>query len=139
MLDLVDVDEHPGIFIDRMNIVLNRLNNRESFELIKPNIDKIIFQAIIIAKVSDKIDNLEITSSSKQVRTHIVKMSFYDLSILMFKCLSNILKVLKAIQNFKKIDVGEIDNVFLYDYLSSSLSILERRVNTTILNLISKV
>jgi len=96
MLDLVDVDEHPGIFIDRMNIVLNGLNNRESFELIKPNIDKIIFQAIIIAKVSDKIDNLEITSSSKQVRTHIIKISICNLSILMFKCLSNISKGFKS-------------------------------------------
>lgn len=69
MLDLTDVDEHPGIFIDRMNIVLNGLNNRDNLELIKLNIDKILFQAIIIAKVSDKIDNLEITTSSKQVKT----------------------------------------------------------------------
>lgn len=49
------------------------------------------------------------------------------------------LKVLKAIQNFKNIDINEIDNFFVYDYLSSSLFILERRVNTTILNLIFKV
>jgi len=72
MLDITDIDEHPGIFIDRMNTVLNGLNNRDNFELIKPNIDKIVFQAIIIAKVSDKIDNLEITSSSKQVNSIIL-------------------------------------------------------------------
>lgn len=67
ILDLTDQDEHPGIFIDRMNIILNGLNNRDTLEFIKPNIDKILFQAITIAKVSDEIDNLEITSSCKQV------------------------------------------------------------------------
>lgn len=67
MVDLINLDDHPGIFIDRMNIVLNGLNNRDNLELIKPNVDKILFQAITIAKVSDEIDNLEITSSSKQV------------------------------------------------------------------------
>lgn len=50
-----------------MNIILNGLNNREDFELIKPNIEKILFQAITIAKVSDEVDNLEITSTSKFV------------------------------------------------------------------------
>lgn len=67
MLDISGIDEHPGIFIDRMNIVLNGLNNRNNFELIKSNIDKILFQAIIIAKISDNIDSQEITSSSKYV------------------------------------------------------------------------
>ena len=69
MIDLTDVDEHPGKFIDQMNIVLNALSNRDHFELIKPNINKILFQAITIAKVADTIDNLEITSSSKHVKT----------------------------------------------------------------------
>lgn len=63
----IDEDEHPGIFIDRMDIVLNGLNNRDNLELIKPNIDKILFQAVTIAIVSDETDNLEITSSSKHV------------------------------------------------------------------------
>lgn len=67
MIDIPDLDEHPGKFIDQMNIVLNSLNNRDNFELIKPNINYILFQAITIAKVADKIDNLEITSSSKHV------------------------------------------------------------------------
>lgn len=67
MLDISGIDDHPGIFIDRMNIVLNGLNNRNNFELIKSNIDKILFQAIIIAKISDNIDSQEITSSSKYV------------------------------------------------------------------------
>lgn len=67
MLDLTDGDESPGIFIDKMNVVLNGLNNREHFDEIKPNIDKILFQAITIAKVSEKTDCLEITSSSKHV------------------------------------------------------------------------
>jgi len=52
-----------------MNIVLNGLNNKDNFELIEPNIEKILFQAITIAKVSNTIDNLEITSSSKHVKT----------------------------------------------------------------------
>jgi len=68
MIESTDVDEHPGKFIDQMNIVLNALNNRDNFEFIKPNINKILFQAITIAKVADKIDNLEITSSTKQVK-----------------------------------------------------------------------
>lgn len=68
MIDLIDVDEHPGKFIDQMNIVLNALSNKDHFELIKPNINKILFQAITIAKVADIIDNLEITSSSKHVK-----------------------------------------------------------------------
>lgn len=67
MLDISGVDEDPGIFIDRMDVVLSGLNNRDNFELIKSNIDKIVFQAITIAKVSDKIDSLEISSSSKHV------------------------------------------------------------------------
>lgn len=67
MIDFTDVDEYPGKFIDQMNIVLNVLNNRDNYELIKPNINTILFQAITIAKVADKIDNLEITSSSKHV------------------------------------------------------------------------
>ncbi|XP_025409081.1 serendipity locus protein alpha isoform X2 [Sipha flava] len=113
MLDLTDVDEHPGIFIDRMNIVLNGLNNRNSLSLIKPNIDKILFQAITIAKVSDEMDNLEITSSCKHV--------------------------IKAVQYFEKIDINETDSFFQFDYLSSSLSILERRTNTAVLNLILKI
>lgn len=71
MLDLTNLDEHPGIFIDQINIVLNGLNNRENFELMKPHIDKIVFQAITIAKISDNIDNLEITSSSKHVNIYI--------------------------------------------------------------------
>lgn len=74
MLDLTNLDEHPGIFIDQMNIVLNGLSNKKNFELIKPNIDKIIFQAITIAKVSDKVDNLELTSSSK-----LVNIIFYQM------------------------------------------------------------
>lgn len=71
MLDLTDVDEHPGIFIDRMNIVLNGLNNKENIKHNKLNIDNILFQAIIIAKVSDEIDNLEITSSTKHVNIYL--------------------------------------------------------------------
>lgn len=67
ILDSIDKDEHPGIFIDQMDIVLNGLNNRDNLELIKPNIDKILFQAVTIALVSDEIDKLEITSSSKHV------------------------------------------------------------------------
>lgn len=70
MLDATNGDESPGIFIDKMNIVLNGLNNREHFDQIKPNIDQILFQAITIAKVSEETDNLEITSSSKHVKTY---------------------------------------------------------------------
>lgn len=77
MLDLTNLDEYPGIFIDQMNIVLNGLSNRENFELIKPNIDKIIFQAITIAKVSDKVDNLELISSSKSVNKIFYKIYLY--------------------------------------------------------------
>lgn len=113
MIDTPDLDEHPGKFIDQMNIVLNSLNNRDNFELIKPNINKILFQAITIAKVADKIDNLEITSSSKHV--------------------------LKAIQQIEKVNINDTDSFFQFDYLSSSLSILERRINTTVLHLISKI
>ncbi|XP_060870929.1 serendipity locus protein alpha [Metopolophium dirhodum] len=113
MIDLTDVDEHPGKFIDQMNIVLNALSNRDHFELIKSNINKILFQAITIAKVADTIDNLEITSSSKHVLT--------------------------AIQQFEKININETDSFFRYDYLSSSLSILERRINTSVLHLIFKI
>ncbi|XP_029344543.1 serendipity locus protein alpha isoform X2 [Acyrthosiphon pisum] len=113
MIDLTDVDEHPGKFIDQMNIVLNALSKRDHFELIKPNINKILFQAITIAKVADTIDNLEITSSSKHVLT--------------------------AVQQFEKININETDNFFQYDYLSSSLSILERRINTSVLHLIFKI
>lgn len=72
MINLTDIDEHPGKFIDQMNIVLNALNNRDNFELIKPNIDTILFQAITIAKVADTVDNLEITSSSKHVKMFII-------------------------------------------------------------------
>lgn len=68
MLELTDGDESPGMFIDKMNIVLNGLNNKENFDEIKPNIDSILFQAITIAKVSNKTDCLEITSSSKHVK-----------------------------------------------------------------------
>lgn len=68
LIDLTDSDEYPGKFIDQMNNVLNALSNRDNFEFIKPNIDKILFQAITIAKVADTIDNLEITSSSKHVK-----------------------------------------------------------------------
>ncbi|XP_022181652.1 serendipity locus protein alpha [Myzus persicae] len=113
MIDFTDVDEYPGKFIDQMNIVLNVLNNRDNYELIKPNINTILFQAITIAKVADKIDNLEITSSSKHV--------------------------LKAIQQFEEININETDNFFRFDYLSSSLSILERRINTSVLHLIFKI
>ncbi|XP_025201384.1 serendipity locus protein alpha [Melanaphis sacchari] len=113
MIDIPDSDEHPGKFIDQMNFVLNLLNNKDNFELIKPNIDKILFQAITIAKVADKIDNLEITSSSKHV--------------------------LKAIQQIEKFDTNDSDSFFQFDYLSSSLSILERRINTTVLHLIFKI
>lgn len=60
-----------------MNTVLNGLSNKENFELIKPNIDKIIFQAITIAKISDKVDNLELTSSSKSVNKIFYKMYLY--------------------------------------------------------------
>lgn len=77
MLDLTDIDEYPGIFIDQMNIVLNKLNNKENVQLVKPHIDKILFQAITIAKVSDKSDNLEITSSSKQVNNIFKEIYFY--------------------------------------------------------------
>lgn len=69
MIDLTDGDEQPGKFIDQMNIVLNALSNRDNFELVKSNINKILFQAITIAKVADIVDNLEITSSSKHVMT----------------------------------------------------------------------
>lgn len=77
MLDLTNLDEQPGIFIDQMNIVLNGLSNKENFELIKPNIDKIIFQAITIAKISDKVDNLELTSSSKSVSKILYSIYLY--------------------------------------------------------------
>ncbi|KAL4111826.1 hypothetical protein QTP88_015711 [Uroleucon formosanum] len=113
LIDLTDSDEYPGKFIDQMNNVLNALSNRDNFEFIKPNIDKILFQAITIAKVADTIDNLEITSSSKHVLT--------------------------AIQEFEKININETDNFFRFDYLSSSLSILERRINTSVLHLIFKI
>lgn len=81
MLDSTDVDEHPGIFIDRMNIVLNGLNNRDTLELIKPNIDKILFQAVTIAKVSDETDNLEITSSCKHVNQCRLSINRYNFKI----------------------------------------------------------
>lgn len=68
MIDSTDTDELPGIFIDRMNIVLNGLDNKENNEFIKLNIDKILFQAITISKISDKSNCLEITSSCKQVK-----------------------------------------------------------------------
>ncbi|XP_027850187.2 serendipity locus protein alpha [Aphis gossypii] len=113
MIEIPDLDEHPGKFIDQMNIVLNSLNNRDNFELIKPNVNKILFQAITIAKVADEIDNLEITSSSKHVLT--------------------------AIQQIEKVNINDTDSFFQFDYLSSSLSILERRINTTVLHLISKI
>ncbi|XP_060834960.1 serendipity locus protein alpha [Rhopalosiphum padi] len=113
MIDIPDLDEHPGKFIDQMNMVLNSLNNRDNFELIKPIINKILFQAITIAKVADKIDNLEITSSSKHV--------------------------LKAIQQIENTNINDTDSFFQFDYLSSSLSILERRINTTVLHLISEI
>lgn len=77
--DSTDVDEHPGIFIDRLNIVLNGLNKNENIDLNKPNIDKILFQAIIVAKVSDEIDNLEIISSSKHV--YIYNITFFIVPI----------------------------------------------------------
>jgi hypothetical protein len=48
-------------------------------------------------------------------------------------------KVIKAVQYFEKIDINETDSFFQFDYLSSSLSILERRTNTAVLNLILKV
>ncbi|VVC40663.1 Serendipity locus alpha [Cinara cedri] len=111
--DLNDVDEHPGIFIDRMNIVLSALNNKENIESNKLNIEKILFQAIIIAKVSDKIDNLEITSLSKHV--------------------------LSAVQGFENTNVNDMNSFFQFDSLSSSLSILERRINTAVLHLIFKI
>lgn len=68
VLDISDIEEYPGIFIDQMNFVLYGLNKKENFEFIKPNIDKIVIQALTIAKVSEKIDNLEITSASKYVK-----------------------------------------------------------------------
>lgn len=49
------------------------------------------------------------------------------------------LKVLKAIQQFEKMNINGADSSFQFDYLSSSLSILERRINTAVLHLISKV
>lgn len=67
MLNEIDVDGQPGIFIDQMNTVLNDLNNRLELKFIKPNIDKIILQAITIAKISDETNNLELTLSSKHV------------------------------------------------------------------------
>jgi len=50
-----------------------------------------------------------------------------------------LLKVLKAIQQIEKVNINDTDSFFQFDYLSSSLSILERRINTTVLHLISKV
>lgn len=73
MLNVIDVDGQPGIFIDQMNNVLNDLNNRLELKLIKPSIDKIILQAITIAKISDETNNLELTLSSK----HVNKKIFY--------------------------------------------------------------
>lgn len=49
------------------------------------------------------------------------------------------LKVIKAVQNFEKKNINETDSFFQFDYLSSSISILERRTNTAVLNLIFKV
>jgi len=74
---MTDIDERPGHFIDQMNIVLNALNNRDNFELIKPNINKILFQAVTIAKVVDTVDNLEITSSSKHVKVFIIIIKYF--------------------------------------------------------------
>lgn len=68
MLDLTDIDGQPGIFIDQMNTVLNNLNDRLELKLIKPKIDKILFQAITLAKISDETNNLELTLSSKHVK-----------------------------------------------------------------------
>lgn len=50
-----------------------------------------------------------------------------------------VLQVLKALQHFEKMNINDIDSFFQLDYLSSSLSILERRMNTTVLHLFSKV
>lgn len=47
------------------------------------------------------------------------------------------LKVIKAVQHFENKNIK--DSFFQFDYLSSSISILERRTNTAVLNLISKV
>lgn len=60
-------DDTPGIFTQRLNKVLNYLSSKQDISDIKPVIDKILFLAITIAKVSDEIHNLDIISSSKQV------------------------------------------------------------------------
>ncbi|XP_050421117.1 uncharacterized protein LOC126833686 isoform X2 [Adelges cooleyi] len=111
-VETIDEDEIPGIFIQRINTVLNELSDKRNIETVKPQIEKILFQAITIAKVSDKSHNLDIISSSKQV--------------------------LKAIQDIEE-TINENDSFFKYDYISSLLSILERRVNSSILYLIYKV
>lgn len=49
------------------------------------------------------------------------------------------LKVLKTIQNFEKVNTNKTEYIFQFDCLASSLSILERQINTAVLNLIYKV
>ncbi|XP_050545405.1 uncharacterized protein LOC126907830 isoform X2 [Daktulosphaira vitifoliae] len=109
-----DNDETPGIFTKRINTVLNYLSKKQDINVIKPIINKILFQAITIAKVSEEMHNLDIISSSKQVIKEIEELS-------------------------RDSNLGENDYSFKFDYLSSLISILERRINSSILHLVYKV